>query len=349
MPPRRRCSKTRQRAEGLAGAWRSPRLAAGPRGGVAVPRDESRRTTSPLIYAKPLARSRILQRWRRWRSRRSLLRSPAPPPTLELPVSQAVTAAQCAEGHYARWCEVIRERPKLHRKQWEFVYVLRALESCGLLKEGKTGLGFGVGREPLVAAIAAHGPRVLATDLPPGHPMAAGWAASGEYGGSLEALNGRGICPEALFRDRVRFAFVDMREAAGLRGTYDFVWSSCALEHLGSPEAGLRFLRASLERLVPGGVALHTTEYNVSSDTKTVDRGPVVLYRRRDLLALASQLRMAGFEIELNLHTGNAPADRHVDMWPYDGTWHLKVLHTRFATTSIGLMIRRPLDSVRRP
>lgn len=227
--------------------------------------------------------------------------------------------------------------------------MLRALESCGLLEDGRTGLGFGVGREPLVAAIAARGPSVLATDLPPDHPLAAGWTASGEYGGSLDALNDRGICPERTFRDRVRFEFVDMREAGGLPGSYDFVWSSCALEHLGSAEAGLRFLRASLARLKPGGVALHTTEYNVSSDSNTVDSGPVVLYRRRDLLALADEVRAAGFEIELNLNTGNAPADRHVDIWPYDGAWHLKMLHTRFATTSIGLLIRRPLHGAPRP
>ena len=296
-----------------------------------------------------MPRSRLLQRWRRWRARRNLIRSSDPPPTLEQPVSQAATAAQFAESHYPRWCDAIRERPKLHRNQWEGVYVLRALESGGMLAEGKAGLGFGVGREPLVAAIATRGPSVLATDLPPEHPDAAGWASSGEYGGSLDALNERGICPEEIFRDRVRFDFVDMRNAEGLTGLYDFVWSSCALEHLGSPEAGLRFLRASLERLAPGGVAVHTTEFNVSSETKTGESGPVVLYRRRDLVALAQEVRAAGFEIELNLNTGSEAADRHVDIWPYDAPWHLKMLHTRFATTSIGLLIRRPLHGAPRP
>ena len=33
----------------------------------------------------------------------------------------------------------------------------------------------------------------------------------------------------------------------------------------------------------PGGVGVHTTEYNLSSNERTVEQGPTVLYRRRDL------------------------------------------------------------------
>jgi SAM-dependent methyltransferase len=255
--------------------------------------------------------------------------------------SQAVTHRQCTDPIYQRWCGVLRERPRLHRKLWEYVYVLRALEQSGCLGAGRRGLGFGVGREPLVAALAASGCRILATDLAPDDPAVALWAASGEYGGHKAALNERGICPPEQFDERVSFAHADMRRATAVGGRFDFVWSSCACEHLGSLDAGLDFIRASLDLLEPGGVAVHTTEYNVSSNGRTVEAGPVVLFRRRDLRALAQELRAAGHGIELNFQTGSDPEDRLVDLPPFDGACHLKLLHTHFGTTSFGLLIRK--------
>ncbi|MFI4923844.1 MAG: hypothetical protein ACHQJ7_01755, partial [Vicinamibacteria bacterium] len=46
-----------------------------------------------------------------------------PEPTLADPVVQLCTEAQFREPDYARWCEAIGEAPRLHRKQWEFVYI----------------------------------------------------------------------------------------------------------------------------------------------------------------------------------------------------------------------------------
>jgi hypothetical protein len=46
--------------------------------------------------------------------------------------------------------------------------------------------------------------------------------------------------------------------------TYDFIWSSCSLEHLGSLELGEQFIYNSLKHLKPGGVCPHD-EYNAQS------------------------------------------------------------------------------------
>ena len=110
---------------------------------------------------------RLRDRWWASRAGRSLLSLDGTEPTLAEPVSQPATAGQFQEPEYTRWCAAIGEVPKLHRKQWEFVYILRMLEVHGMLEPGKRGLGFGVGREPLVATIAAHGPSLLAPDLAP--------------------------------------------------------------------------------------------------------------------------------------------------------------------------------------
>ena len=46
-----------------------------------------------------------------------------------------------------------------------------------------------------------------------------------------------------------------MNEVPSDLGPCDFVWSSCALEHLGSPEKGMEFALASARLLAPGGSA----------------------------------------------------------------------------------------------
>ena len=59
----------------------------------------------------------------------------------------------------------------------------------------------------------------------------------------------------------MRFRAVDMNDIPpDLRG-FDFTWSSCALEHLGTLRAGADFVVEQMTCLRPGGVAVHTTEY----------------------------------------------------------------------------------------
>jgi hypothetical protein len=112
------------------------------------------------------------------------------------------------------------------------------------------------------------------------------------------------------------------------------------MEHLGDLEAGLRFFRQQLECLRPGGVAVHTTEYNVGSNRQTVVAGHTVYYRRRDLQGLAQWAQSAGHEIAITFRLGNAPADRHVDLPPWSSP-HLKIGIDGFVVTSFGLCVRR--------
>ena len=81
----------------------------------------------------------------------------------------------------------------------------------------------------------------------------------------------------------MHFRVVDMNAVPDdLRG-FDFSWSSGAVEHLGSLAAGADFVLAQMDCLRPGGVAVHTTEFLVSSDVDTVEAGGTVFYRRRDV------------------------------------------------------------------
>jgi SAM-dependent methyltransferase len=257
--------------------------------------------------------------------------------------SQLVTQAQIDTTLYWHWCNEIRDVPRYHRKQWEYVYLLQALDAAGMLAPGKRGLGFGVGREPTVSVLAQRGCDLLVTDLANEAAAHIGWRDSQQHASTLDELHHAEICDLATFQARVKHRVQDMRAIDDdLRtGGFDFVWSLCAFEHLGSLEDGLRFVRASLDCVRPGGIAVHTTELNVSSNDATVDHGATVLYRRRDIETLVRDLTRDGHEVRLNLHPGDGPLDRYYDLPPYSSDVQLKIEVRGFVTTSLGLMIRR--------
>lgn len=243
---------------------------------------------------------------------------------------------------FLAWAARLKERPgRLHRKVWEFCFIVQALAERNLLREGCRGLGFGVGKEPLVSLFAGMGCEVVASDIDEEHARQAGWTATNQHSTDLSHLNRRGLCDPDLFQRRARFRHVDMNAIpADLRG-FDFVWSSCSLEHLGSISHGERFILESIRCLRPGGVAVHTTEYNLSSNRTTLDNLGTVLFRRRDLERIARQLQIQGHRIDLDLTPGTTPADQHVDVPPYSPDLHLRMRLQQFTTTSVGLIIER--------
>jgi hypothetical protein len=260
-------------------------------------------------------------------------------PTLAAPVSQACTAAQFDEPDYGRWVEAIREPMRTHRKQWEFVYILRVLESRGLLRPGVRALGFGVGFDPLTAVLASHGVEVTATDLAPDEAAAGAWIKSSQHAPDLSALNGRGICDPEMFAANVRHEHVDMRAIPDhLRG-YDVVFSSCAFEHLGTLKAGEEFVIAALDTIRPGGLAVHTTEHNLNDTWRTRRRGATVLYRRRDLQRIFDRAADKGFATIVNWSRGEGEVDRHIDLPPYSDDPHVKLLFRGYEMTSFGLVL----------
>jgi hypothetical protein len=135
-----------------------------------------------------------------------------------------------------------------------------------------------------------------------------------------------------------------MRTLEGLRGGYDFIWSSCALEHLGTLEAGLDFIVRSAELLNPGGVAVHTTEFNVLSNERTIEHGGNVIYRQRDILMLAEKVKSKGLNlVSPNFDVGNHRFDVEFDRPPYmtSGVPHLKLEIDGHVCTSFLLIIEK--------
>lgn len=270
-------------------------------------------------------------------------------PTFPELVSQSCTIGQMRSTKYLEWCDTLKcSRETTRRKAWEYCYIMQGLDeqlglATGAGHEGPLrGLGFGVGKDRLAEAFASYGCRVLASDLGRAEAAKAGWVKTNQHADDLADLNRLQICHPDEFAKLVTYRTVDMNAIPSDLTGFDFVWSACALEHLGSIERGVRFVLRAMECLRPGGVALHTTELNLTSDEETVDDTSTVLFRARDIEDLATRLERQGDRLlPRNLHPGADPVDHEVDVPPYKKAPHLRLLIGKYAVTSVGLIAVR--------
>lgn len=239
------------------------------------------------------------------------------------------------------------------RKYWEFAYICHALFELGFLEPGKSGLGFGCGQEPLPSVFAKFGVNVLATDAPEELSIAQGWAKSGQHSDSIKKIQNKSICPDETLLNNIKFEGVDMNNIPQrLNSSFDFCWSSCSLEHLGSLDNGLEFILNSIKTLKKGGIAIHTTEYNLDPDSDTFEDGPTVLYQKKHILGLQKKLEPLGYTLEpIDFSIGDGFLDKYIDLppYPFDAKFpwdqrilkaHLKLALDDYAVTSIGFIIK---------
>jgi hypothetical protein len=268
---------------------------------------------------------------------------PHHPPETPRRRSQLCKQADFALDAYRYWTSAIGQAPVLHRKQWEYFFVSQALYERELLEKGRRGLGFGVGSEPLPALFASLGCIIVATDQALENARKADWEKTRQHADSIASLERPSICAPAIFRERTSFEVVDMNDIPShLTGRFDFCWSACCLEHLGSLEHGLRFVENSINTLKIGGVAVHTTEFNISSDAGTFESPNLSVYRKRDIELLTKRLELAGHQVEpLDFSAGTGLIDDYVDRPPYRLEPHLRLRIKKYNCTSIGLIVTR--------
>ena len=275
-----------------------------------------------------------------------------------LPVtSKATRQADVESPWFAYWCAQLGIPITYHRKIWEYCFVLQTLHDENLLVPGKRGLGFACGEEPIPSFLASRGLSITATDLAPDQVAGKGWIETGQHASSLDKLWHSHIVTREAFDRMVSLQFVDMNAIPSALEDYDFCWSICSLEHLGSIAKGLDFIENSLAVLRPGGVAVHTTEYNMDDEGPTIDNWMTVLFQRKHIESIADRLTKKGHYVApLDFDVGDGPMDNFIDLPPYDwdailqlggmaGTKqhpaHLKLAIDGFACTCFGLMIRK--------
>ena len=230
------------------------------------------------------------------------------------------------------------------RKAWEWAAILEVLDSRGMLEKGRKGIGFAVGTEQLPSIMAKGGVKVLATDLSADETTDK-WTSTGQHAASLDALFHPFFVSRQVFDDQVAFQAVNMNHLEDLPSEqFDFAWSSCALEHIGTLDDGLNFVVNCMRLLKPGGVAVHTTEYNVSSNDDTIAGGGDCIYRRQDIERLDGMLRLQSCGLErVDFDAGWHPNDLNFDRPPFfsgNGV-HLKLELYGHVATSVLLVCHK--------
>jgi len=284
------------------------------------------------------------------------------PPCADMPL-QAVdlackpsTQADIASDWLAHWCGQLQIGRIYHRKVWELAYVLQAIHNHGSMRPGARGLGFGCGREPLASYLASRGVAITVTDQPLESMQHQGWAWTGQHTASADDSFHPHLIEREPFDRLVALRYVDMNAIDADLADYDFCWSVCAIEHLGSIEKGLAFVENSLKTVRPGGLSVHTTEFNFANDHETIDNWPTVLFQRQHFMALAECLEASGHTVaRLDFDVGSQPLDKFIDIPPYlhdldstqvrswegEGTPHIKLAIDGFASTCFGLIVQR--------
>jgi len=256
--------------------------------------------------------------------------------------SRICTQEQLESKPFQDWAERFGEaRGHQHRKIWEWCFITQALYERKLLQPCVSGLGFAVGTEPLASLFCSLGASISATDLFSDIAKEMGWVDTNQHASGVESLNSRKLCSDELFGKNCTFRHVDMNVIPNDMNDFDFIWSSCALEHLGSLSHGEKFIYNAMNCLKPGGFAIHTTEYNFSSNDSTLYNGDTVLYRHQDIEKIICNLRAEGHSIDMDFTAGSLPGDTFIDLPPYKHTPHLKLQLAEYVITSIGLIIQK--------
>jgi len=226
-----------------------------------------------------------------------------------------------------------------NRKTWEFVYICQALKEHEMLKADTRGLCFAAGKEPLPAIFATLGCKITATDAPP--QIADNWKRGNQQSDCIENLYYPHIIDKEKFLQNVSFKYADMNNIPQDEKDYDFLWSACALEHLGSIHAAKDFIYRAMNCLKPGGIAVHTTEFNLNSSFDTLIRNEISVLRSIDLIEVAEHLQLMGHQIEpLDFRLDDSLADDDVAFPPYSEP-HFKLCLQNYIVTSFGLIIHK--------
>lgn len=238
---------------------------------------------------------------------------------------------------------VLKEQVRYHRKQWEHVFIVKHLQDKARLP-GSRGLGFGVGKEPLSSLFASFGSKILATDLPTSSSDSEIWNSTSQYSSSLSDLYIERLINHDEFIRHCTYQPLDMNDFGAIPSSYDFHWSSCVIEHIGSKKAAFSFLVESASRLNPGGLAVHTTELCMQPDNRGIDQPGCCVFTVEDLEVLSLTLEDADIGCRLKplvISQSAHPLNYHIDTPPYSDDLHLRLLLLGIFVTSVGLIIEK--------
>jgi hypothetical protein len=249
--------------------------------------------------------------------------------------SRPATQADLEAPWTRYWSTQLKERHAIHRRVWEYAFVLQALAHAGKLRPGMKGLELG-GGNPLASYLASRGCEIVAAD-------------SRDVG--ADHIYRSELLDRSTFDSKVRTRTIDLSAIPRDLKDFDFCWSIGKLQHAGSLAGGLDLIENVVDTLKPGGVAVHTTEFSFAIQDQTIDNWGTVLFQRRHFEEMARRLERKGCRVmPLDFNVGAGALDRFIDVPPFEmasdnlkdwshDAMHIKVSLDGFPCTSFGLVV----------
>ncbi len=249
----------------------------------------------------------------------------------------------------------LKESPRFHRKQWEFAMIFLALKKLGFLNENMTGLSLGGGNERVLYSIAQHVNKLVVTDL---YDEDTTWdcAKTKDPDEYIKVSK-----PFDVDDSKIKALRMDMRYLDFEDSTFDFCYSSCAIEHIGAFEDFVQHLDEVYRVLKGDGVYVFTTELNIGSDTIKDQNN--FIFSSSYLSEIFSRIKLTpdvNVEAKLAHHEINVPLPSNVKNLCYnneesfiDGMMrnypHVVLLKGKYPFTSIQFVMRKkPHTSVKK-
>ncbi|MCW9065560.1 MAG: class I SAM-dependent methyltransferase [Ignavibacteriaceae bacterium] len=249
----------------------------------------------------------------------------------------------------------LKESPRFHRKQWEFAMIFLALRKLGCLNENMTGLSLGGGNERVLYSIAQHVKKLIVTDL---YDEDTTWdcAKTKDPDEYIKASK-----PFEVDLSKIKALAMDMRYLDFEDNTFDFCYSSCAIEHIGNFDDFVQHLDEVYRVLKEDGVYVFTTEFKIGGET--IEDQNNFIFSSSYLKEIFNSIKLTpDFDADINLvhHEINTPLPANVKNLCYnkeesfnDGIMknypHLFLLRGKYPFTSIQFVMRKkPHTSVKK-
>lgn len=249
--------------------------------------------------------------------------------------------ANAADLFNPRWRKVLEdmgayfamEADQFHRKTWEHVHIVYALNRLGYLHSGNRGLSIGAGREPILYYLAHKVKKITGIDIYEGYYL----------GGEDEADVCRHPAKFAPFvypQANLELLQMDARQLEFGDRCFDFIFSASSIEHFGGLKDIEKAIREMYRVLKPGGVCVVTTELKLNRFGRRIPNTRI--FELDELLRLFTA---AGFKVDRD-EIDIVIEDRGLHNWiklPQEVTRRPHVIMRYFRTvfTSLALSFTR--------
>jgi len=244
----------------------------------------------------------------------------------------------------------LKEPPRFHRKQWEFAMIFLALKKLGFLNQNMNGLSLGGGNERVLYSIAQHVKELIVTDL---YDENTTWdcAKTKDPDEYIKASK-----PFEVDLSKIKALAMDMRYLDFEDNTFDFCYSSCAIEHIGDFDDFVKHLDEVYRVLKEDGVYVFTTEFKTGSDT--IEDQNNYIFSSSYLNKLFNKIKLTPYidtDVTLVDHEINTAFPSNVKNLCYnkeesfndtimDSYPHLILLRGKYPFTSVQFVMRKKTD-----